>query len=430
MQEQRVLDIDFKSWVIAQIPSMISNNEIYINKSYQRGDIWKSNQKAELIKSIKNGYSIGVIVLYVNDKKQYEILDGQQRILTIQQYLEGNVKFKDAEVIPYCELKFKEKTLFDAYPVFYIRLISQRPDSKEEDVMQTFLRLQEGTPLNKAEKLNAYRGKFKNTFRDIRETHPIFTYLGNEKRFRWRQLAAELLTLEVEGDFNNKVFPSLDLKSMINIVQKHESILSNKKVNTFKSNLDFLHRSLNVILTAFQPREFISFYLLLSYLRKYKADNENLMNEFSGFTEIFLQYLNSFAIYDKEPPPEMKKEIFDEYMSFKLQSKVMTTQESIKKRLEIMLREYDRLHPIIIKDPDRLFDVEQKRTLYFRQKGVCGLCGKKMIFRRTTGHHIIRHSKGGRTEDIDKAVLLHEHCHTRVEKLIDKGKTPIFPFKS
>jgi hypothetical protein len=40
--------------------------------------------------------------------------------------------------------------------------------------------LQEGTPLNKAEKINAFRGAFKDAFRQIRDEHPIFTFLGNE----------------------------------------------------------------------------------------------------------------------------------------------------------------------------------------------------------------------------------------------------------
>ena len=52
----------------------------------------------------------------------------------------------------------------DSYCIYYLKLKSFDEESKEEDIFQTFLRLQEGTPLNKAEKINAYRGKFKETF--------------------------------------------------------------------------------------------------------------------------------------------------------------------------------------------------------------------------------------------------------------------------
>lgn len=428
MPKQKVPDIDFEWWVIAVLSDFIANNKIFINTDYQRGDIWKPIQKVELIESINNRYSIGVIVLYINDNDQFEILDGQQRLITIYQYINGNLDLMNSNITPYSDLDKQEKALLDAYCVYYIRLKSQDPDNKEEDIIQTFLRLQEGTPLNKAEKLNAHRGKFKDTFRETRENHPLFTFLGKEKRFRWRQLAAEMLALELEGNFKNKIFPSLDLISMKEIVKKYETDISQNKIKTFKANLDFLTSSLNVILTAFQPREFISFYLLASYLRKYKAKNANLINEFAEFAVEFLKNLNLFSIYDTKPPLGMKKKIFDIYKNYKLESKIMTTSESLNKRLEIMLVEYDRLNTIITKGPQRLFDVEQKRTLYFRQKGLCGYCGRNMVFSLATGHHIIAHSRGGKTADLDKSVLLHENCHRQVEKQIDKGNEPVFLF--
>ena len=215
MSKQKVPDIEFEFWTIAEIPDLLSENKIYINKEYQRSDIWKHQQKIELIRSINNRYSIGALVTYINDNGQFEILDGQQRLIAIKQYLEDNLDLIKTDIVKYSKLSLQDKTLLDAYCVYYILLKSINPKSKEEDIVQTFLRLQEGSPLNKAEKLNAQRGKFKDTFREIRETHLIFGYLGNEKRFRWRQLAAELLSLELESDFKNRVFPSLDLHSML-----------------------------------------------------------------------------------------------------------------------------------------------------------------------------------------------------------------------
>ncbi len=428
MPKQKVPDIEFKLWVIAELPDLFAGDKIYINKEYQRGDIWTYNQKLELIKSINNQYSIGVIVLFINDDNKFEILDGQQRLITIMQYLEDRLNLTNTDIVKYSELNKQDKTLFDAYCVYWIRLKSQDPDSKEEDIVQTFLRLQEGTPLNKAEKLNAQRGKFKDTFRDIRETHPIFEYFGEEKRFRWRQLAAELLMLELKSDFRNRVFPSLDLPSMLKVVKEYETNISASKIRALRSNLDFLYSSLNVLLTAFKPSEVVSFYLLISYLRKMKAANANLANEFAGFAEEFLRTMHMFSIYDIKPPQGMSKKRFDLYKSYKNAAKLMTTPESIKKRFDIILSEYNRLHPTIMKDPKRLYDTEQKRTLYFRQKGKCAWCGRTMSFSFTSGHHIFAHGEGGVTDDLSKAVLLHENCHKQVEKRISKGEEPIFMF--
>lgn len=424
MPKQKVPDIDFGYFVFSEIKKLFDENKIFINEEYQRGDIWKHSQKIELIKSIENRYSIGVLVLFINDAGQYEILDGQQRLLTIKNYLndnKDNLDLSNTEIQKYSELDLRDKALLDAYCIYYLKLKSHDPDSKEEDIVQTFLRLQEGTPLNKAEKINAHRGKFKDTFREIREKHPFFNYLGKEKRFRWRHLAAEMLMLELESDFNNKIFPSLDLKTLIeNGVKKYEKNISPKKIKFFKGNLDFLHNSLNYVLTAFTPREAIPFYLLISYLRKSKADNFNLTNEFAEFAVEFLKRLNSFSIYDNEPPSGMEKTLFDDYKTFKHQSKIQTTPDSLRVRFNIILKEYNRMHPLIIKDEKRLHDVEQKRILYFRQKGLCKECGKEMDFNVTSSHHVVAHSNGGRTDDLEKAILVHEKCHKKIEKRLKK----------
>lgn len=421
--KQKVPDIAFDFFTIAELPDRFKKNEIVINKDYQRGFIWKPQQQIELIKSIESRYSIGVLVLFVNDNGQYEILDGQQRILTVKKYIEDKMDLGNSELKKYGELSTRDKALLDAYCIYYLKLKSHDPETKEEDIVQTFLRLQEGTPLNKAEKINAYRGKFKDLFCEVRETHPLFKFLGTEKRFRWRQLAAELLLVELESDFDHLIFPNLDLQTFKKALKDYESNISTKKERFFKGNLDYLHNSLNLMLTALQPREILAFYLLVSYLRKKKADNTNLVNEFAEFARLFLENLNSFSVYDINPPPNVDRKIFDTYKKYKLEAKVMTTSESIRERFDIVLAEFDRLHPFIIKDEKRLHDTEQKRILFFRQQGICPVCNKAMDFRSNVeAHHGIAHSEGGQTDDLSHAILVHEKCHDKIEK--DKKKEP------
>ncbi len=142
MPKQTVPDIHFDKFVLAQIPKLFDAGKIFINQEYQRGDIWKHSQKIELIRSIINRYSIGVLVLFVNEHGQYEVLDGQQRLLAIHNYLLDKLDLDDTDITKYSHLDFPDKTLLDAYCVFYLKLKSHDPESKEEDIVQTFLRLQ------------------------------------------------------------------------------------------------------------------------------------------------------------------------------------------------------------------------------------------------------------------------------------------------
>ena len=85
-----------------------------------------------------------------------------------------------------------------------------------------------------------------------------------------------------------------------------------------------------------------------------------------------------------------------------------------------MLEEFSRIAPVVLKDPTRRHDIEQKRALYFRQKGKCHYCGKELNFHSSSTHHRRAHAKGGSTKDLDNAVLVHEKCHKRLEKEIKK----------
>lgn len=418
--KQQVPDIEFDCFVLGQIKGLFDAGEIFINPEYQRGDIWTHTQQVELIKSIESRYSIGVLVLYKNERGQYEILDGQQRLLSIKKYIEGDLELKSTGLTAYEDLSSKQKFLTDAYSIYYLKLKSHDSESKEEDIVQTFLRLQEGSPLNRAEKISAHRGVFKDTFKETRDTHPLFVLMGSDKRFRLRLLAAELLLLELDGDFKNKIFPSLELKSLIVALEKYKKDISLVKLKFYKGNLDLLHVSLNYLLTGLKPREVSTFYLLISYLRKNKAENINLVNELSAFSKEFLKNLNSFGIYDKTPPKGMSLDVFNKYKSYKFEAKVMTTPDSIQKRLNIVLSEFSRLRPFIEKDSERYHDEEQKRILYFRQKGVCLVCGGPINFRESSADHLISHSKGGKTSSIDDAQLLHDRCHRKIEKFRKK----------
>ena len=422
-RKQHIPDIDFDRFPFGSIKKLFEEKKIFINYDYQRGDVWTTTQQIELIKSIFNSYSIGVLVLYINDDDQFEILDGQQRLLTIKKYLSDELNLRQSDLKPFSELDYQEQMFLNAYSVGYLKLKSHNPETKEEDIIQTFLRLQEGSPLNKAEKINAHRGAFKDAFKTIKEEHKIFNFLGHNKRFRLRLICASLLHLELESDFQHSVFPSLDLASLKSSCSTYEESISKSKLKFFKGNLDYLLRSLNHLLTATTTRDLIPFYLLVSYLRRNKAGNEDLINELSAFCADFLQKINSFSVYDTTPPDGMEVSEFFEYLSYKTEGRKATSSDSIEFRFNFLKNKFKDFQPYVQKDPKRLHDIEQKRILFFRQQGICPECGKIIDFRTDgSAHHEIAHKDGGITDDLDNAVLLHERCHVKLEKKLRKQK--------
>ena len=57
MPKQSVPDIHFDKFVISEIKQLFKDDKIFINKEYQRGDIWTNKQRVELIESIENPIS-------------------------------------------------------------------------------------------------------------------------------------------------------------------------------------------------------------------------------------------------------------------------------------------------------------------------------------------------------------------------------------
>ena len=67
---------------------------------YQRGIVWKENQKKELIDSIKKGIPFGSILLY-NDEEanNYRLIDGLQRCTTIYEFISNPANYFDEDDI-------------------------------------------------------------------------------------------------------------------------------------------------------------------------------------------------------------------------------------------------------------------------------------------------------------------------------------------
>jgi len=418
-----VPQINFKYFSIKEIKNLWNKGEVLINKEYQRSEIWKSYQKKGLIDSIMKGFSIGVLVIWKNREDKFEILDGQQRIKTIIRFL--NDEFKNNENKKFTELTITEQSEIEAYSIFCLKLKS---DLKEEEVSDIFTRLQEGTPLNISEKVNAFRGEFRKSFiKAFLENELFFGKLKNY-RFRARFLAAQFLILELTTDFEKKIFPNMRYIDFKEINKKYKNELPVRKITKYNNYIKFLGTFLQNEISAISYRDWIALYLLASYLDKKEAKKIGAGIYFKKFTLKFMENLTSFSIYDASPPKNMNKELFEEYMTYKEFGRKANQSDSIEKRFNIILSEYERIFPKIrYKDKVRLFNEEQKIRIYFKQKCLSYFCKKPLDFSKATCNHKNDHAKGGLTK-IKNGRMAHATCHdkfhnTKKVKYLEHGNT-------
>lgn len=112
---------------------------VEFDSEYQRGHVWKLNDKIALIDSIFNNIDIGKFVFIqrsFNDSrpKLYEVLDGKQRLTTLVEFFEDRFKYNG---FYYSELSGMDKNEFTGHGITYGYLVN--PD--EKSIYESFIKL-------------------------------------------------------------------------------------------------------------------------------------------------------------------------------------------------------------------------------------------------------------------------------------------------
>ena len=71
------------SYTASQLSDMINKNQLIPNPDYQRDFIYNQEKQSKIIESILLEVPIPSVYLAQVDKNRYEVIDGQQRIISI-----------------------------------------------------------------------------------------------------------------------------------------------------------------------------------------------------------------------------------------------------------------------------------------------------------------------------------------------------------
>lgn len=270
-------------------------NKFKVNEEYQRSKMWSDVKKQKLLDSIIKCFPIGNLILKTTDDDKFEVLDGQQRLDAIFDFMEGHLttppetsNFRDKT---YTDLQAdaRRSAVFDAFDIYYDEI----EGGEDQEIATIFLRLQEGVPLNSAEKLNANIGEMRNfVFQASRNA--IFTRGVKISPFRFshRLIAAQITLLELESDFEHEPFPQFpnlrfpDLKKMY---EDYSITLPPGLHTRIYGNLNKMFETLGEHARVIRKKSDLPLiYLLTSYLRKKYVLDFRLLKDFviSFFTTI------------------------------------------------------------------------------------------------------------------------------------------------
>ncbi len=230
--------------------------DIDFQPPYQRyGYVWADDKRQLLIDSILNGYDLPKFYLhYITDYnneinksgKTYAIIDGKQRLQALKDFIDNKLRLsnefiyeKDPTVnlagktyqeiaLEYPDAKYD----FDSFELDIVYVITDELERIEE----LFYRLNEGKPLNSAEKRNRIVGFLNNKIKEIIENNDFFTdrFRYTNKRHQYADTCLKLIITE-----NSNKLISFTKKILDGFVEanRNETVELKLSIEKLESNL-------------------------------------------------------------------------------------------------------------------------------------------------------------------------------------------------
>ncbi|RIK19164.1 MAG: hypothetical protein DCC51_09365 [Anaerolineae bacterium] len=429
--------------------------EYIVRPPYQRKTVWSRKKQQALLDSLFRRYYIPRIVIrevrLSEDQTIREVIDGQQRIATVQAFLADELRLpaslgdvnpdlpgKNYSDLPVDIRKFVMKEL--KYNADLVKGIED-PHSVEHQrtASEIFWRLQQGESLNYMEIAHArLASRVRNfivkygddydfdyiNYRPIDRNphkHKFFrVYARDNGRMQHLSLLARLLLIEIEGgptDTTDKAVSELIDRTTAEDGIGNTTYENEKQAKALLKNLNLMYEIFkddpmvdeNYGIKEMKVEYFvISVYLLVRHLAQYYVLDDK---------EKALVYEFVLAFHKRWNKPREQDTDILVFSDNRQQSKAETeTRDRIMRQLFF---EYarDENHAILVKDSRRAFNEAERIVIYRRYNGLCQQClaeGKPEVEAQVSwsefeADHVLPHSKGGQTDVENGQVLCRLH---------------------
>jgi len=430
-------------------------DEFVVRPPYQRKTVWSKKKQQALMDSLFRRYYIPKIVIrqvrLYETKTVNEVIDGQQRIHTVQRFFSDQLQLPDSladvhESLPgskYSELSSEIRRFIDKelqYDADIVKSIDDPRDTNHQNVAtEIFWRLQQGESLNYMEQAHSRISSLARNFVvkyaddigfdyqkyepvDVNpHKHPFFSVIdrGNERMQHLALMTRFLILEEKDGPTEIRDNAVLEYTSRYERPDGIGSLALEEEPFTMRvlSNLSALYQTFkddpmvedNGGMKELRIEYFIiSIYLLLRHLRKYYVFDETEREVFRQFVVDFHQKWRS------------KHEDDNDVLVFADNRQQDAT--SIETRDRVIRQCFfqfcvEHSHEMLTKDERRGFSEAERIAIYRRDNGLCQRClaeGKpqreaRVPWSEYEADHVIPHSKGGLTDVENAQVLCRYH---------------------
>lgn len=268
---------------ISDLIGMIKRGELILQPAFQRKLVWNPKHKEAFIDTILKGFPFPEIYISQRGidletlKTEQVVVDGQQRLSTIMNYIEGAISCKNIHAFK--DLDEDQQKEFLAYDV----VVRDLKDASEETIKEIFKRInQTSYSLSDIEIDNAvYEGEFISTAKEIldelsKEDIPIFSDREISRMADLDYILMMMSTLEENGYFaSNKLTETYIIK--YDETYPNAKVMKNTMMETFDNikNLDLPSDSI-----WYRKSNFFTLFIEIAKSKKWYPDMKTRLMKF------------------------------------------------------------------------------------------------------------------------------------------------------
>lgn len=457
--EYTIVNIDFG------VKDFFDYSEDFVTRPpYQRKAVWSKKKKQSLMDSLFRRYYIPKLVIrevrLSDETTLNEIIDGQQRITTVQEFFSDKYPlpksladldprlpgkyYKDLDV---SVRKFIDKSL--KYQADVIKNIDSPHDVNHQNIAtEIFWRLQQGESLNYMEVAHAQLSSLTRNFIVKYADDQSFNYKNYEPIEKNESKHAFFKLLSVD---NNRM-KHLQFMARFLMIEENDGYadLSDRKIEDF-INSQKKPDGIDNLSYELQPEALAVIKILNSFYDIFKDDP--MLDKSSGIKELSVEYfiisiymlirhISRLYVIDKTAREIILNFVYWFHSRWKNYDEAEDTdlltfsnhRQQGERDLEIrdmILRQifFDYLSDqgveIIAKDSKRAFTESQRIAIYRKGKGLCQQClrdGKpddeaRVSWSKYQADHVIPHAKGGQTVIENGELLCAYHNQSKGARL-------------
>jgi hypothetical protein len=160
---------------IFELKRQFDKDRIQLSPSYQRGDVWKSKQKSELIESILMGIPLPLMYFFQDNSGIKQVVDGKQRLTALFEFIDNKFPLTELSIMrglkgkKFSDLEGLQQGKIEDYKVSINVIKPPTPDRIKFDIFDRVNR--GGTRLNNQEMRNAiYQGNATKLLEELKDS--------------------------------------------------------------------------------------------------------------------------------------------------------------------------------------------------------------------------------------------------------------------